>query len=56
MMFFLYLAIFYYAMFVFYFLEACSYLKRERNGVDVDGHGVEEELVALEGVESIIRL
>lgn len=43
-------------MFGCYFLEACSFLTRDRKGVDWDGRGGGEGLGGVEGGETIIRI
>lgn len=42
-------------MFYYYPLEACQ-LSNERKGVDPDGRKSEEELVGIEGQETVIRI
>ena len=39
-----------------YQLEACSSLRRDRKGVDLDYRGCGEELVGVEGRETIIMI
>ena len=43
-------------MFGCYLLEACSFLMRDRKGVDLDGRRGGEELGGVEGGETIIRI
>lgn len=46
----------YFAMFGFYFLQACSFLMGDRKGVDPEGRGSAEELEGAEGGETVIRM
>jgi hypothetical protein len=39
-----------------YLLVACSFLKRPRKGVDLDGGGSGEELRGVEGLKIVIRI
>ena len=43
-------------MFGCYLLEACSFLMRDRKGVDLDGRDGGEELGGVEGEETVIRI
>lgn len=43
-------------MFCCYLLEACSFLMIDRKGVNPEVRGGEEELVCVEGGETIIRM
>jgi hypothetical protein len=42
-------------MFGYYFLEACSFLRRDRKGVGLEGRRSGEELGGVERGETIIR-
>ena len=46
----------YMIMFCCYLLEACSFLMRDRKGVDLKGQGGEKELVGVEGGETIVKI
>ena len=45
---------FYFFLFGCYLLEACSFLMRDRKGVDLDGRDGGEELGGVEGEETVI--
>jgi hypothetical protein len=51
----LYSILFYFVMFCCYLLEACSFLRRDRKEVDLDGRRGREELGGIEGREAVIR-
>lgn len=46
----------YFVMLGCYLLEACSILRRDRRGVDLDNRGCGEELVGVEGRETITMI
>ena len=48
--------IFYFVIFGCYLLEACSFLMRDRKGVDLEGRRGGEDLGRVEGEETIIRI
>lgn len=52
----LYLVIFYFVVFGCYLLKLCSFLMKDRNGVDAECRGDEEELGGTEGGEIITRI
>ena len=43
-------------MFGCYLLEACSFLMRDRKGVDLEGKGGGEELGGINGGKTVIRI
>ena len=48
--------IFYFVMFGCYLLGACSFLMRDRKGVDLEGKGGGEELGGINGGKTVIRI
>lgn len=48
--------IFYFVMFCYYLLGACSFLMRDRKGMDRDGRRCGEELGDIQGRETVIRI
>ena len=47
--------IFYFAMFCGHLLEACSFLVRDRKGVDLDGRRCGQERGRVEGGAAVVR-
>lgn len=52
----LYVIIVYFVVFGCYFSDACSFLMRDRKGMDPEGRGGREELGGVEGEVYIIRI
>lgn len=52
----LYLCILYFVLLYYYLLEACSFIVRDRTGMDPDERGGGEELKGTDRKETIIRI